>query len=551
MKGFPPRIANTLWQTFSYPAWWKFKRAAGQVGRTQYDLLKNYLKRNEGTKYGRRYGFEKIDSIPAFQESVPLTTYDDYVKEIHEIGDGKANVLTSSPVRMFELSSGSTAPSKLIPYTDQLQREFQAAISAWIYNLFQNYPDLKGGPAYWSISPLTEGRKYTPGGIAIGFEEDSAYLGRLGKVLVDPLMAVPGAVKNIEDIDNFRYATLLYLLTQPNLSIISVWNPTFLGLLLEPLEGWWPRLIDDLKSGQVNLPGVPGEGGISKIKPNSRRSDQLAEIEPNDYMAIWPKLKLISCWMDGPAGPYAEALRLLFPGVRFQGKGLISTEAFVSFPVVGLSGAALAVNSHFFEFLPVDSDSQSVHEEDPHLAHQLEKGERYSVVVTTGGGFYRYHLQDIVEVVGHYQQIPLLRFLGKTDQVSDWFGEKLNERFVAAILKEVFSSLNLEPLFALVAPTEEGGEFRYRLYIELPEKQLGDLDQRGLIAAIEAKLCGNFHYAYCRRLGQISHLDLYLINCNAREAYLAACQERGQRLGDIKPRFLETTTGWEKHFEGN
>jgi hypothetical protein len=254
--------------------------------------------------------------------------------------------------------------------------------------------------------------------------------------------------------------------------------------------------------------------------------------------------------MDGPAEPYAEALKPLFPGVMFQGKGLIATEAFVSFPVVGLSGAALAVNSHFFEFLPMDSDGQTVQEEDPFLAHQLETGVRYSVVVTTGGGFYRYHLQDIVEVVGHYQQIPLLRFIGKMDQVSDWFGEKLNERFVATVLKEVFQSLKLEPRFALVAPCEESGDFRYRLYLELPEEQLGELDQGGLTAAFEEKLCGNFHYAYCRRLGQISHVDLYLISSDAQGAYFAACRERGQRIGDIKPKFLETTTGWENHFEG-
>lgn len=544
------RVVNSLWQVSSYRAWWQFKRAAGQVGRTQSNLLKTHLERNKDTEYGRKYGFEKIDSIPSFQETVPITTYDDYIEEIDEIGKGRVNVLTSSPVRMFEPSSGSTAPSKLIPYTDQLQREFQAAISAWIYNIFQNYPDLKDGPAYWSISPLTEGRKFTPGGIAIGFEEDSAYLGKLGKVLVDPLMAVPGAVKNLREIENFRYATLLYLLARPDLSIISVWNPTFLQLLLEPLEGWWQQLIDDLKSGHVNLPQAPGEGGVITRKPNPRRVEQLAKIDPTDYTAIWPGLKLISCWMDGPAEPYAEALKPLFPGVMFQGKGLIATEAFVSFPVVGLSGAALAVNSHFFEFLPMDSDGQTVQEENPCLAHQLENGERYSVVVTTGGGFYRYHLQDIVEVVGHYQQIPLLRFIGKMDQVSDWFGEKLNERFVATVLKEVFQSLKLEPRFALVAPCEESGDFRYRLYLELPEEQLGELDQGGLTAAFEQKLCGNFHYAYCRKLGQISHVDLYLISSDAQGVYFAACRERGQRIGDIKPKFLETTTGWENHFEG-
>jgi hypothetical protein len=549
MKVIPPRFVNTLWQVACYPAWRKFNVVAGQAEKAQSNLLKDCLEKNKGTNVGRRYGFEKINSIPAFQESVPITTYDDYIEEIDEIGKGRANVLTSSPVRMFEPSSGSTAPSKFIPYTDQLQREFQRAISAWIYDLFQNYPELKDGPAYWSISPLTEGRKHSSGGIAIGFEEDSAYLGGLGKVLVDPQMAVPGSVKNIEDVENFRYVTLLHLIAASELRIVSVWNPTFLQLLLEPMGEWWPRLVEDLRTGKINLPGAPGDGGMVEINSDPRRADQLTGIEPTDYLAIWPNLKLISCWMDGPAAPYAENLKTFFPGVIFQGKGLIATEAFVSFPIVGLSGAALATNSHFFEFLPIDRDGQSVDAKDPHLAHQLEKGMHFSVVVTTGGGFYRYHLQDIVEVVGHYKQVPLLRFIGKTDQVSDWFGEKLSERFVANCLNEVFSSFNLEPLFVLVAPSEEGGGFRYRLFIELPEEQCIGLGQRELIAAFEEKLCSNFHYSYCRRLGQLSRADLYLIDHGGREAYLSACNKRGQRMGDIKPKFLEKTTGWEQYFK--
>jgi len=549
MKMISPALANSLWQVSSYPTWWRFKRTAEQVRNRQYSLLKNYLERNKETNYGRRYGFDKVTSVTSFQKNIPITTYDDYLEEINEIWKGRENVLTGSPVRMFELSSGSTAPSKKIPYTDQLHREFQTAISAWIYNLFLNYPDLKNGPAYWSISPLSEGQKFSPGGIPIGFEEDSGYLGQFGKKMIDPLMAVPGVVKKLEDMDNFRYVTLLYLLAQPNLRIISIWNPTFLQLLLKPLNNWWSQLIDDIKIGKINLPQSQHNNETYHLKPNPKRALNLSRVDANNYLEIWPQLKLISCWMDGFAKAYAEDLRSDFPGVLFQGKGLISTEAFVSFPLVGLPGAALAVNSHFFEFLPVNNESQTVDEGNPHLAHHLEEGKRYSVVVTTGGGFYRYHLQDVIEIVDFYQQIPLLRFVGKIDLISDWFGEKLNERFVSTVLQDVCKSLNLQPVFALVAPCQAGAHFRYRLFIELTDKNRANLNQKKLVDAIEEKFCGNFHYAYCRKLGQISKLDLQLINNNAREAYLAGCKKRGQRLGEIKPRVLETTAGWENQFK--
>ncbi|NJN81644.1 MAG: GH3 auxin-responsive promoter family protein, partial [Caldilineaceae bacterium] len=138
--------------------------------------------------------------------------------------------------------------------------------------------------------------------------------------------------------------------------------------------------------------------------------------------------RLISCWADANAASFAVELGARFPQARIQAKGLIATEAFVSLPVDGEAGASLAIRSHFFEFLPlldagVDTDS-------PQLAHQLETGARYEVVVTTGGGLYRYRLFDAVEVVGRRRQTPLLRFLGKTNLISDHFGEKLDERQV-------------------------------------------------------------------------------------------------------------------------
>ena len=52
------------------------------------------------------------------------------------------------------------------------------------------------------------------------------------------------------------------------------------------------------------------------------------------------------------------------------------------------------------------------------LAHELERGRTYSVVVTTGGGLYRYRLGDLVNVVGFEAGCPLLRFVGREEASS-------------------------------------------------------------------------------------------------------------------------------------
>lgn len=215
---------------------------------------------------------------------------------------------------------------------------------------------------------------------------------------------------------------------------------------------------------------------------------------------------------------------------------MLATEAFVSFPLAGETGAALSVNSHFFEF--IDSTGEI------RLAHQLEKGKLYAVVVTTGGGFYRYQLHDVVEVVGFWKQLPFLRFAGKSDHISDWFGEKLEEGFVSGVLKNVFLIYKITPTFAMLAPDDHPSGVRYVLFLEASFQA----DYSSLAREIDAGLCANFNYEYCRNLGQLGAVEIVPV-LHGVEAYLRACQRRGQKLGNVKPSVLQKTTGWRADFE--
>ena len=521
------KVAHALWVASYLPEWRRFQRTAECVQETQTRLLSRYLSANKSTEYGARYSFDTITSPSKYQARLPLTTYDDYSEYILRIGDGRSSVLTDEPVRMFELSSGSTAASKLIPYTKSLKSEFQRGIAPWIYNLYTSMPDLLKGSAYWSITPLLDGKRFTPAGIPIGFESDSDYLGLFGKWLVDSVMAVPNDVKSIADVDSFRYMTLLYLLRQPELRLISVWNPTFLSLLLARLPGWWESLLVDIERGTVSVEDVN-----FRLTPKAEIARVLRALSPTDYESIWPHLRLISCWMDGASAPYARQLEEMFPRVQFQAKGLLATEAFVSLPIYGIEGSVLSVNSHFFEF--IDDSGEAL------LAHQIEKGKTYSVVITTGGGLYRYQLHDVIEVIGHWKQIPRIRFVGKADHISDWFGEKLEERFVAKVLESVFSEHDISPTFAMLAPDDVSG-FRYVLYLESDD--CGD----ALANDLDNRLRENFHYDYCRKLGQLEQVEIIRVT-NGSESYLRACQSRGKKLGNIKPSLLQKTTGWRKWF---
>lgn len=547
--GLHSLIANSLWYLSSLPESLAFQQACQDSAAAQQKILLNLLRRNAATEFGRRYDFASIRSIAEYQARVPLSTYEDYRQAIEQIGMGQAEVLTCAPVLLLEPTSGSTAATKYIPYTAGLKAEFQHALAPWVVDLFSHQPALLRGPAYWSVTPVTRRNERTPAGIPIGFEDDSNYLGGWQRHLIQAVMAVPPAVRLVENMETFRYVTLLFLLRCRSLALISVWNPTFLVLLLEKLQQWWPSLAADIAAGTLSPPSpLPADlqgHFLSLSRPLPRRAAEIERIFPKttNYQALWPHLGLISCWAEAQAARHVPELARLFPQARIQGKGLIATEGFVSFPLTGQPGAALALRSHFFEFLPAESPSSN-----PLLAHQLLLNQHYSVVITTGGGLYRYQLNDLVQVNGFLETCPLLRFMGKEAYVSDWFGEKLNERHVRQVLDELLAQYGLQPGLAMLACDEQAGVYAYTLFIEVTRVDDSRLWRLG--QELETALQENYHYRYCRDLGQLDSVRVFRVEGGGLETYLSVCQAHGQRAGDIKPTALHRLGGWSQAFKG-
>jgi hypothetical protein len=522
-------IANSIWVAGCIPEYARFRRAAHHVAEEQEAVLRRILRENADTEFGRTHGFSSIRSVTDFQQQVPLRGYEQHQPWITRAADGLPNVLTREPVHLFEPTSGSSGATKLIPYTQSLQSEFQCGINAWIADLFLHHPKLLGGQAYWSISPTCAENKRTPGGIPIGFDDDTAYLGGWRTRLVRAVMAVPDSVRSASNQDEFSYLTLLYLVRARNLRLISVWSPTFLLLMLDRLSSSGDRIAHALECGT--------HSAADPRRARELRKALHASTPQETYARLWPNLHLISCWKDATSAGPAATLAALFPQSRVQGKGLIATEAFVSFPLIDHEDSALSVRAHFFEFLPGGSDH-------PLLAHQLQRGGLYSVVVTTGGGLYRYMLGDQIEVTGHFESCPLIRFVGRDGSVSDWFGEKLNDAHVERVFDRVFASFDARPLFTMLACDTDAPP-GYVLYIETEESN--DLLTRAA-GEIDAGLRDNFHYDYARRLGQLACVRAVRVR-NGANAYWNDAIRKGQKPGDVKVPALHRRNGWSRIFD--
>jgi len=471
----------------------------------QEEKLLHILQTNRTTVFGEKHTFAGLDTIDAYRAAVPLSTYEDYAEYLDGIRDGGKKQLTAEDVLLLELTSGSASASKMIPYTASLQKDFQQGLRPWLYDLYAHTKGLKSGKSYWSVTPVMTEMKWTSGGIPIGFEEDAQYFGKWEAFLMRFVFAADPAAAHTKTMEDFYFRTSLSLLACKNLTLVSVWNPTYFMLILDYMNKNAPMLLDRL--------------------PKRRQSEIREFLLNREFGNIWKNLRIISCWCDANAKTYADQLRKIFPRVHMQPKGLIATEGFISFPVLGEEGAVLSAYSHYYEFISLLDDAVC-------SGWELQKGGQYEVVITTSGGLYRYRLNDVVEVTGHFHSIPTLRFIGKRDMVSDLFGEKLHEIFV----RDTLESLHIRNDFCMVAPSEGG----YILFIQTNDT----------VPDIDLAFRANFHYDYCRKLGQLRELRIFKLTGHPAQVYLEACVQQGQKLGDIKPAVLSRKSDWESIFEG-
>ncbi len=494
-----------------------FKKGMHEVSKQQRKILFDILFENQNTYYGKKHGFSDIKTLEQFRDTVPITSYTDYIEYIEQMAKGKDNVLTSQNIIMFEVTGGSGGATKLIPYTNGLREEFLKGTKPWLYNLFSRYPGIKNGKSYWSITPPTHQKRYTKAGIPIGFEEDTAYFGKLEQLLMDFVLVRDKSISRDKTMQCFYLKTSLALLKERDLTLISVWNPSYLLLILEFIH-------DNIDT-------------IVQYFQKHRRLVIKEYIRKKRYDRIWPKLCVISCWCDGAAEQGARDIQKLFPHVIIEPKGILATEAIMSIPHNDGAASMLCYRSHYFEFIDMQSGEFLEYTE-------LKLGGSYEVLFTTSGGLYRYRIRDAVKVVAYDENfaLPLLRFIGKTDKTSDHHGEKLNELFIVDCL----ARLNAENPRSCLAKSFKLISYewdRYVLFIRA-EKEL----PTNLAEQLEKMLCEAYHYKLCRDLGQLKPLIVVPIYGNVKQHYIDFYVKKGRKLGDIKPEILSLSSGWYQAF---
>jgi hypothetical protein len=508
-----------------------FIEAMKKPQETQEKVLKAILKNNINSEMGKKYSFNKIDSIESFQRQLPIQSQDKFQADTSRMTDGEENILISHPIFWYEKTSGTSSHPKLIAFTEPAINSLQSALFPWLYDLCSQQPAIKQGKAYWSISPAGQIPYKTNSGIAVGVDNDAYYFGQEMAELLKQTMSVPAWVSQVQSIDAWHYISLRYLLSDADLTLISIWSPTFLLQLFEALPKHVEQLIDDIRKGQVSNSELNLFSHHFNFKPNPQRAKLLMEsitTKSIDTQRIWPKLSLISCWASASSLIYAQQLQKLFTGVAMQAKGLLATEGAITIPLFDANNPVLALLSGFYEFVAEDGKI--------YLADEIVVGEQYSVLMTNNSGLYRYHIGDCVKVIDRYFATPCLEFMGRSGANTDLCGEKLTEAFVLPLLKCI-------PGFTLLV-AESLPVPNYCLYVDA-EKISSD-QQKKLEESLDQSLQKNPHYKYARHLKQLKKVKI-IRTINPLNSYYQQLNNVTE-LGNIKPPCLSQDMAWHDCF---
>lgn len=588
----PRAIAHELVRAAGAAEYRRFFTGASDPSRVQFALLRETLKRGEASRFGRERGLGTISTdaggddgalARAFAKAIPVGGYESYRPYVESIAAGNGSVLSDEEVLLLEPTSGSTGASKLIPFTSGLRAQFDRAVSVWMHDLYATRKGLRRGRHFWSVTPCaaTEvGTEGPPTGdvggenrVRVGFEDDAEYLGFAGRVLRS-VFALPPWVKRLGEMENYYAVATAFLLAAGDLSLVSVWNPSALILILGEMPRHLDRALCALRAGVLELPlpdpafrRAEGGRGAPRCAPFLRASavafprdrtragavERAFASHPPDSASLlrelWPALDLVSAWADAESSSAFESLGSRFPSARIQPKGLLATEGIVSFPLDAAGGCVPAYRSHHFEFFPAEDGDPAGAAVPGFPIEELSIGRRYFVVMTTAGGLYRYSLGDIVEVGSRWQELPTLRFVARNRTV-DLVGEKMHEAFARDANGRALALSGLSAAFALLAPDRASTPPRYVVFIR-PVAPAQRAALASYAAALERELLANYHYRYSRDLGQLGQVRVFEVIGDAAAAYIRRLAAEGMRMGNAKTAFLDPRDGWDGHFAGS
>jgi len=446
----------------------KFMRETAQFQAISEKMLELILELNGTTAFGRDRGLDGPAARQVF-ETLPTTTYADYVPYVERIAAGEQNVLTAEPVIYLSTTSGTTGPPKMIPVT---RRKIRLSIGTRVTSvgLALRAGVLKPmrGPFMTIMTEHMGGT--TSGGVQKGAATTSGFR-QLGN-MSDLIQSSPVEVARIPDQAAARYLHLLFGLRQEHLWTIIAFFPATILFAMRDLHEHAERLLHDLADGtidpELDLSAEARARLEERLRADPARARELGKLlEQGRFTVsnIWPDIGSILTATGGAFHFYVDQLEPFLGDVPMFSPVYSASEGTFAFGFAAdRPHYLMAPTLSYLELLPTESMDDP--EAKPIAAWKAEPGRSYEVVITTLDGLVRYRLHDIVKVVDFCGQTPVIEFVERRGQVVDIVGEKTAEHHVVEAI-DAASHLVDEPLVDYVlAPDTEPTPACYILAIE-------------------------------------------------------------------------------------
>ncbi len=373
---------------------------ARHTGAIQRATLRHLLAKAADTEFGRSHGFGRLATLPdnelarAYRRSVRMGDYEmvrDQMARMRE--GGEPDVCWPGVVRDWAQTSGTTGGEKFIPVSKEMMRSnYRAAMDIFAHasRMGVSLPRLFGGRLL-----------FLGGSTDVSTNEHGIRTGDLSGIVAGlihwPLSEVYAPGKDIA------------------------------------LMSHWPDKIEAMARSSVRQDVRMISGMASWGLVLFQRVLELAkEKDPSirTLSDVWPHLAL---FVHGGVkyGPFDSRVREVWSGspeidIPNRLEVYPASEGFIALQdTAGEPGLRLQSDvGNYFEFVPVEEMGA----DNPRAfgADEVERGQRYVVVMTTCAGLWRYVIGDVVEFDSLAHEGPVrMRIVGRHRHFINAFGENL------------------------------------------------------------------------------------------------------------------------------
>lgn len=458
----------------------QLEKARDAVRPAQERILRNLIRCNRNTPFGRAHQFSSMRSLEDYRNAVPVRTSTGYAPFLQKVYEADPHYLTRETPMFFAMTAGSTGDYKYIPITPSFKRAINRAVFAF-YHLFESQcPELGQDPIQFLVGSAEGGQ--APVGIPQGFVSGFNY--RNLPAFIRRKFIIPYWVFTLEDAGDRYYAMGRFLAANERVAAIGAFSPMNIGNILDAVRARPDTFINDLLNGTLTLTKSKGED--CSLPPQKVLAQRMTQWQQQDGSPVslanmlFPNLRYYACWLGGNMG-HARDILFQHMGEKpvFEMPFSASEGVFAVPHRLNAAGGIAAVTSHFLEYIrEQDIDDPNA---PTRCAWELEKGQTYYQIVSSQAGLYRYNMEDLIQVTDYWGQIPVVEFIAKKARQISIANERLNEHDVTEACRVACARSGARLREFVLFPSRQGF---YELVVdgEFPDSQ-------NFADAVEQALC--------------------------------------------------------------